>query len=382
MSNFGKAASKITSPGLFPGSGMQANKELWIKSRKFIAGFSLRFQYQRLVVIQKILARAEKIRGGRHPADFVQEFFAHTFADEVHELFHPLHLRGFLHAGRDFVFPQLADVSQHVAARRQFYLFATKLLADLLEQPRIADAAATNHQSARAGFRQQRLRLRYTVDVAVGQHRTAQLAHRPRNQVVTHAGPVHLHDGARVDGQQVNRMFREQWQQRVELGGRLETDARLHRERNCDRVAQRAEDGVDFLRFAQQASPGTFAINDRRRAAEVQLNRGNGVTLQFLRRADERGDVVADELCNNRATGRVFGDGIENPFLRARIAVDAEVFRPTNIRPAVACQHAPELERGHVLHRREREDGRRAVKQVQKCFGRSHAERKSAAGTH
>ena len=64
----------------------------------------------RLVVSQTIFADAEKICRRRHATDFVQEFFAHAVADEVHEFFHAHHLRRFLHAGRDFVFPQFEDI--------------------------------------------------------------------------------------------------------------------------------------------------------------------------------------------------------------------------------------------------------------------------------
>ena len=122
-----------------------------------------------------------------------------------------------------------------------------------------------------------RLRLGRAEDIAVRQHRAVQLARRPRDQIVAHAGPVHLRHRARVDGEQVNRMLGEQRQQRVELSRRLETDARLDGERNRHRVAQRAEDGVNFLRLAQQAAARAFAINDRRGTAEIQLNCGDGM---------------------------------------------------------------------------------------------------------
>ena len=168
-------------------------------------------------------------------------------------------------------------------------------------------------------------------------------------------------------------MLRKQRQQRVKFRRRLETDARFHRERNRHRVAQRAENGVNFLRLAQQPAARAFAIDNRRGTAEVQVNRGDGILLQQLRVADERGNVVADELRDDGPAGGIFGDGIENPFFRPRIAVDAEIFRPINIRPAVTRDDAHELQRRHVLHRREREHGRSRAEQVGKCFGRSHA---------
>ncbi len=181
------------------------------------------------------------------------------------------------------------------------------------------------------------------------------VARRLRDQIIAHAGPIHLRHRARVDGEQINRMLYEQRQQRVELGGRIKTDARFHSERNRYRVAQCAENGVNYFRRAQQPAAGAFAINDGRGAAEIQVNRGDGIFLQQFRRADERGNVVADELGDDGFAGRILGDGIENPFFRPRIAVDAEVFCPINIRPAVARNDAHELQRRHVLHRRERQ---------------------------
>ena len=194
-----------------------------------------------------------------------------------------------------------------------------------------------------------------------------------RNQIVAHARPIHLFDRARVDGEQVNRVLGKHRQQQIKFLRRFKTDARLHRERNNHRVAQRAENGVNARRLAQQPAAGAFAINNRCGTAEVQVNRGDGKLLQQLRVAHERGNVVADHLRDDGLAGGVFGDGIENPLFRPRIAVDAEVFRPINLRPAVAVHDAHELERRHILHRRERGEQRVAAEQRGKCFGRSHS---------
>ncbi len=167
-----------------------------------------------------------------------------------------------------------------------------------------------------------------------------------------------------MDGEQINRVPGKNRQQRVELGGRLEAEARLHRERNRHRVAQRTEDGVNFLRFAQQSAARAFAIDDGRGTAEVQVNRRDGIFLQLPCCANERGDVVTDHLRDDGFAGRIFGDGLKYPFLRARIAMDPEVFRPINIRPAVARDDAHELQRRHVLHRCERKHRRAGAEQV------------------
>ncbi len=159
-------------------------------------------------------------------------------------------------------------------------------------------------------------------------------------------------------------MLREDGQQFVEDVRRIEAEARFDGEFDGDGVAQRAEDGVHALRFAQQAAAGAFAINDGRGTAEVQVHGGDGILLQFLRGADERGDVVADHLRDDGPAGGILGDGFENPFFEVRGGVDAKIFGVINIRAAVRRHESPERQVGDVLHRREREDGFRAVEQL------------------
>ena len=190
-------------------------------------------------------------------------------------------------------------------------------------------------------------------------HRFAGLA----DQIVMHRQPVHLRHGARMNGQRVERVLGKDGQQRVELAYVTEAHASFDGELDADRFAQRSEDGINPLRLAQQATARALAIHDGRGAAEVQVNRGDVKLLKFLRRADERGDVVADHLRDDGPARGVLFDGIENPFLRARHGVDAEVFRPINIRAAVAVHEIPKRAVRHVLHRGERQERRGAFQE-------------------
>ncbi len=84
---------------------MAGNRRLFYQRR---GGWQdCRFQRHRLIVIEKFFADAEKIRLCRDAPDFVQELCINSFADEVHEFLHALHLRQFTHVGRDFARPQL-----------------------------------------------------------------------------------------------------------------------------------------------------------------------------------------------------------------------------------------------------------------------------------
>ena len=122
------------------------------------------------------------------------------------------------------------------------------------------------------------------------------------------------------------------------------------------------------LRFAQQSAASAFAIDDGSGAAEVQVNGRDGIVLQFLGRAHERRDVVADHLGDDRPAGGILRDGIQDPLFQVGNGVDAKVFGPVNIRSAVTADHAHEFQRGDILHGRQREHGGRCAQQGGKCF--------------
>ena len=85
-----------------------------------------------------------------------------------------------------------------------------------MEQPRIADGAAADHQSLGAGQSQYFVRVLRRVNVAVGQHWKRQFTNRPRDAIVMHFAAVHFGDRPAVHRQQINRMFRENREQLLE----------------------------------------------------------------------------------------------------------------------------------------------------------------------
>ncbi len=103
----------------------------------------------------------------------------------------------------------------------------------------------------------------------------------------------------------------------------------------CHGVAQRAENGIHARGLAEQPAARAFAIDDRRRTAQVQVHRRNRILLQLARGAHQRGDVVADHLRDHRPAGRVLGDRLEDVLVQPRSGVDPEVLRDIDIRPAV-----------------------------------------------
>jgi WG containing repeat len=334
-----------------------------------------RFEGHGLVVGEESFADAEEIGAGIDAADFVEKTAGGFDADAevVHVFLHLLHLRGFADIRRADGIVEGADVIQDVEAGGNEERFATEFLPDLMEEPGIADDAAADHETARAGEGQDFAGLAGGVNIAVGQDGAGQGGDGTGNEIVMDLGAVHFADGAAVHGKQVKRMFRENGQQFLEDVGRIEAEARLDGELDGNGLAQRAEDGVHAFRFAQQATAGAFAVNDGRGTAEVEVNGGHGQLLEFLRGADEGRNVVADHLRDDRLAGGILGDGFDDPFLEVRHGMDAEIFRVIDIRAAVLGHQPPERQVGDVLHRREREDGLRGVEQLLELGRVAHA---------
>lgn len=159
-------------------------------------------------------------------------------------------------------------------------------------------------------------------------------------------------------------MTGENQQELVEDMGVVEADARFHGEGDRDGCAQGAQDLVDAVWVTEQTAAGAFAIHDRHGAAEVQIDRRDWMLLQLACGTDQRRDVVADHLRDDRATGRVLRDGGENLRIEARGGQDAEIFGEVNVSVSVAADQAHERQVRDVLHRREREDGILAAQQI------------------
>src|SRR5688572_19612883 len=98
-------------------------------------------------------------------------------------------------------------------------------------------------------------------------------------------------------------------EQPFEIRGRIEPEPGFDCESYIRAVsAQGTQNCINTLGFAEKPATGAFAINDGGRAAEVQIDAGDFVSLKFGCGSDERGDIIADHLSNDGLAGRVFGD--------------------------------------------------------------------------
>ncbi len=84
----------------------------------------------------------------------------------------------------------------------------------------------------------------------------------------------------------------------VEDSRRVEADTRLHG-KGIVIAARSAPNGVHARGVAEEAAAAHLAIHDGRGAAEFEVDRSDRMLQEFARGANERGDVVADHLCDD-----------------------------------------------------------------------------------
>src|SRR5439155_21328364 len=111
---------------------------------------------RQFVVIKKLRARREELLGGGDAPDAMQELTArfHAESDEVHVLLHVRYLRRLTNpANADRVVARV-HICEHVATSRAEPRQACAVFADLAEEQRITNHAATDHQTVRASLRE------------------------------------------------------------------------------------------------------------------------------------------------------------------------------------------------------------------------------------
>jgi len=143
----------------------------------------------------------------------------------------------------------------------------------------------------------------------------------------------------------------------IEDRGVVEAEPGFDGEWDFNGVAEGAENGVDLLRLAKESAAGALSIDDGSGAAEVQIDAGDGMLLEFARGADEVGDAIADHLRDDGAAGGIASDGREDVGFEMRIGADAEILGPVDVGAAVGRHELPEGEVRDVLHGGESEDG-------------------------
>ena len=322
----------------------------------FCASFSSLFQEIRP---QMPLANLKKLALVCHPPDFVEELAGPVGAgrNEIHGLLHFLHLRILRDIGRANRLVKAPDVIQNLGSRRLGNGPATAQVAVLVEKPGIRDGTASDHEAAGTGSTQCLDRPVRRIDIPIGQHRTWEGFDGPGDQIVPNLPAIHIRNGATVDGEQVERVPGKNGQEPVEYRRVIKSDPGFHGKPDGYGLTERAKDGVDAIRIAQETAPGAFAVNHGGRASEVEVDGSDGELLQFARGPDQRRDVVANHLGDGRSAGGIAGEGLDDPFLEVRVFVDAEILGVIKIRAAVLRHEPPKGEVGYVLHWGKGQDG-------------------------
>ena len=159
-----------------------------------------------------------------------------------------------------------------------------------------------------------------------------------------------------MHGEQIEAVSAENLEQFLKTMGILEAEPGLHGERNGDRFPQGRQDAMDALRIAQQTAARAFAIHDRGRATEVEINCRDRVSLQLFGPFDQTRNVVAHELSDDRAARRILRDRRKDVGIEMRVGMDAEILRHVEIGAIVSRHELPEREIRHVLHGSKNED--------------------------
>ena len=291
-----------------------------------------------------------------------------TLAEKVHVFFHLLHL-GFLRdAGGANRLVEFRDVTQNLAPSREPRFASLQSVADLGKNPRIPDRAASNHQPGSAGFFEGFHRARGRADIAIRLHGKRQSAHGLRDPIQMNPWAVFFCHRSSMDCEQVEPVSGENLQQGVKLRRTLKPDARLDRKRTPHRAAQNAEEFVHPGQVPEEPTASTFAINNRRGTAEVEIDRRDGVLFQSLRHAGHRHEVVADDLRYRWPAGGIFHNRAQDRFLRHIVGRNPKKFGEIQIRTAMAGHQPPERPVCDVLHRRERKNRPPALEQLRECL--------------
>ena len=93
--------------------------------------------------------------------------------------------------------------------------------------------------------------------------------------LVVNLAAVHLLDRASVQAEQVDPVLVDQFEDWLEVFGRIESDPHLDREKAVDRIAQGAQDGVDLDRIAQESSADILVVHLGRGASHIEVDAGH-----------------------------------------------------------------------------------------------------------
>lgn len=279
-------------------------------------------------MIEVFAAELVEFLCGFHAADGVFEFGGDAVADVDQGFFHPLDVERGVVCG---VFAgefcgKFLDVFEQVTMRGAEGWGAVEGGFDLVEQPGVADRAAAYHEAGGGGFAVVGRGGLGIDDVSVRDHRAGHGFDGEFHLIWPDRGLVAVGDGAAVDGQGVDGVFAEDFQEGVEFVGALEAEAGFHSETTGDRIAKCAEDFIDLIRETQQSTACVFPVNDRCGAAEIKIDTCDRELRELAGGADHFGDVAAYHLREDGAACVVFRKRAEDVSVEARVRMDAEVF--------------------------------------------------------
>src|SRR5262245_5162653 len=105
------------------------------------------FQAHRLIVGQKLLTNAEKLRFSRDTANSVKELAGRfdTHPQVIEILFHLLNLRRFSNLWRAYRFVKRPDIVKNVSSAGESHGFALLVPPNLFEEPGIPNSPTTDH---------------------------------------------------------------------------------------------------------------------------------------------------------------------------------------------------------------------------------------------
>ena len=302
-------------------------------------------------------AEGEELLLASGAADGVEEFRTDPLAEEVGiflDLLDPLGLGDRRVADRPV---EIVDVGEDFPACGEPHGLAGQMVSDLGKDPGVAHRAATDHQALRGSRPERRFRIARRGDIPVGQHGTVEGLRGKADQVVPDAAAVHLQHGAPVHGDEVDRVLGKKREERLDRPLRVESEACLDGELPRNRLPQGAENPVDAGEVAQQSAARALAVDDGCGTPKIQVDRRDGMVLQFTRAPHQRGNVVADHLRDGGAARGILRDRFEDRLVEPRGRIDPEVFRVVEIRAPIPGHQPPERQVGHILHRCQRQHG-------------------------
>ena len=236
---------------------------------------------------------------------------------------------------------------------------------DRQRQPRVGDHAAPEHQRVAARALAAAQRVGHAPDFAVGDHRDDERRTDLGDALPVRRRAVAVGLGARVHDEFVGAGGRDRL--RAFERTRRVVDAEPHlgrdRHRSRHRAAHRGDDAVQVGRVAQQGRAAAVAVDDLRRAAEVQIDPGRAEAGGARRVLGQAHRVGAHQLQPHRHAGarapamQQLGHDAGEHALRQQRAGDADELGHAAIDAADAGEHVAQRVVEQPLHRGE-QDGR------------------------